>query len=206
MSTGALARKMVAAVADIDAVEKHGRNDVQKYAYVKAADVAIEVRRAFKKHGIAFAYSVGSAERWDAPTKSGGTMQFVQLHIDATFTDADTGESLTVGGIGWGSDTGDKAPYKAMTGALKYILRMNCLIPDESDPENDRDEKATPAGIPEERIAECLTWITSAQTEPELRAYYAAAYKEAASLKHQGAMKAYMAAKDARKKQLQVVA
>jgi arylamine N-acetyltransferase len=38
--------------------------------------------------------------------------------------------------IGWGSDTLDKAPFKAMTGAVKYALRMNFLIPDENDPED----------------------------------------------------------------------
>ena len=38
-------------------------------------------------------------------------------------------------------DSGDKAIYKAMTGALKYALRMNFLIPDELDPENDNHEE-----------------------------------------------------------------
>jgi hypothetical protein len=47
---------------------------------------------------------------------------------------------------GTGTDKGDKAVYKAMTGALKYGLRHAFLIPDESDPEADTStDKATAA-------------------------------------------------------------
>ena len=140
-----LAGKMIAAVNDIDAVTKRGKNEKQGYTYVKAADVAQEVRAVLVKHRIAFDYHVVSAERWEKPTNSGGLMYFCQLEVATTFTDADSGESKTVNGLGWGMDTGDKAPYKAMTGALKYALRMNFLIPDESDPENDSGHKRVQA-------------------------------------------------------------
>jgi hypothetical protein len=136
-----LAAKMVAAVHDIDAVTKRGKNEKQGYAYVKAADVAQEVRGVLVKHGIAFDYHVVSAERWEKVTNNGGLMYFCQLEIATTFTDSESGEAKTVNGLGWGMDSGDKAPYKAMTGALKYALRMNFLIPDESDPENDSEDK-----------------------------------------------------------------
>ncbi len=144
MNTGALAKKMVLAVSEIDAVDKRGKNTKQDYAYVKATDVAAEVRKVLVKHGIAFDYDVLSTERWDKPTNSGGMQFFIQIEVAVTFTDQDTGESRTVKTIGWGSDTGDKAPYKAMTGALKYALRMNFLIPDESDPENDHGKEVKP--------------------------------------------------------------
>ena len=106
-----------------------------------------EVRRATRqKHRIAFLYSVEGTERWhtdriDKTTGNvTGTMNYVQLTIMVTFIDADSGDRVTVQGIGWGSDTGDKAPYKALTGAIKYCLRMAFVIPDESDPENDKAE------------------------------------------------------------------
>lgn len=131
-----IAAKMVQAMAAIDAVEKRGRNQAQSYAYVKATDVANEVRKALHEAGIAFTYQVLTERFWDAPTKAGTTQFFCSLHVQGIFTDQETGECLTSSAIGWGADSQDKAPYKAMTGALKYLLRCSFLIPDESDPEN----------------------------------------------------------------------
>ncbi len=138
-----LAKKLVAAMGEIDAVEKRGKNEKQGYAYVKATDVASTVRAVLVKHGVAFDYTCGDTERWEKTTNSGGTLFFVELKIAVTFTDMETGDSKSVQGVGWGMDSGDKAIYKAMTGALKYAMRMNFLIPDELDPENDSGEGGT---------------------------------------------------------------
>lgn len=130
-----IATKLIQAMKAVDAVEKKGRNQKQGYDYVRATDVTREVRNALNDAGIAFTYSVLSERFWDAQTHSGGTQFFCSLTIAVTFTDAESGESITAQGIGWGADTQDKAPYKAMTGALKYALRMNFMIPDDADPE-----------------------------------------------------------------------
>jgi hypothetical protein len=143
-STPKLAAKMVLAMKSIDAVAKTGKNVKQGYDYVKAADVANEVRAALTEHGIAFDYDVVSEERWDRPTSSGGSMACMQVKVGCTFTDQESGESRTVHSIGWGMDSLDKAPYKAMTGALKYALRMTFLIPDDADPENDSNGNGHP--------------------------------------------------------------
>jgi len=144
----ALAKKMISAVNDIDAVTKAGKNKAQDYNYVRAADVANEVRKVLVKHGIGFLYSGSNiTNRSVDRIKEGvvvGSMNYADVEVDITFTDAESGESATVKSYGCGQDTGEKAVYKAMTGALKYALRMNFLIPDESDPENDSDEKPMP--------------------------------------------------------------
>ena len=85
------AGKMIAAVNDIDAVTKRGKNEKQGYTYVKAADVAsLEVRAVLVKHRIAFDYH-GSFCMSDIveiqPTNSGGLMYFCQLEVATTFTD-----------------------------------------------------------------------------------------------------------------------
>jgi ERF superfamily len=143
-SQSKIALKLVAAMKAIDAVGKRGHNVKHDYDYVKAADVANEVRKALNDAGIAFTYSLVREEHWEKPTLSGGLLYFCQLIVEMSFIDSETGESLSVNGVGWGTDTMDKAPYKAMTGALKYGLRMNFLIPDESDPENDAGQKELP--------------------------------------------------------------
>jgi hypothetical protein len=144
MNQGKLAAKMVLAMKSIDAVAKTGKNTKQGYDYVTAADVADEVRSALVEHGIAFDYSIVDTDRWEKATSSGGSMACVQVTADCTFTDAVSGESKTVRGIGWGMDSLDKAPYKAMTGLLKYVLRMNFIIPDNADPENDGETRQQP--------------------------------------------------------------
>lgn len=54
---------------------------------------------------------------------------------------SDTYEDMLVWGMG--SDTGDKAVYKAMTGALKYALRQAFLIPTGDDPDHTPSGSAT---------------------------------------------------------------
>jgi hypothetical protein len=135
-----IAAKMAAAMQDIDAVTKKGRNENQKYNYVRAADVANEVRAALVKHGIAFTYDVEEVKNWEKASNSGSMLSYCQIKVNCMFIDSESGESLPAGAVGWGMDSGDKAPYKAMTGALKYIMRMTFLIPDESDPENEKEE------------------------------------------------------------------
>lgn len=130
-----LAQRLVIAMRSIDAVTKSGFNERQKYNYVKAADVANEVRKVLCDEGIAFTYSADGTDRWEKATNGGGTLFFCEIKATFRFIDQDSGETLEVKGVGWGADSLDKAPYKAMTGALKYALRMNFLIPDEEDPE-----------------------------------------------------------------------
>jgi hypothetical protein len=153
MANEALTKKLVAAMKAIDAVGKQGKNERQDYKYVKAADVAREVRPVLIENGIGFSYSVISTERWERtnPT-TGGILYFVEINVLLTFTDEQTGESLTVQGLGWGMDPGDKAPYKAMTGALKYGLRMNFIIPDELDPENDSPKNGVAKTVEEDPV------------------------------------------------------
>lgn len=158
-----IAAKLVEAMKAIDAVAKRGKNQQQNYDYVKAADVANEVRKSLNAAGIAFTYSVLSERTWEGTTKSGTTNYFCSLMIEVTFTEQESGESLKAQAIGWGADTQDKAPYKAMTGALKYALRMNFLIPDEEDPENSHAEETVknrrPSVIPKTKADLFRQWL-----------------------------------------------
>jgi hypothetical protein len=151
LTGSSIAKKLVKAMAAIDAVTKGGRNQKFGYDYVRATDVANEVRKALHEAGVAFTYQVLTERFWDTPTSSGGTQYCCSLHIQGTFTDNDSGECLSSSAIGWGADTQDKAPYKAMTGALKYLLRTTFLIPDELDPENESKEAEVRAEVEKQK-------------------------------------------------------
>jgi hypothetical protein len=74
-----------------------------------------------------------------------------------TFSDVETAETVTVKVPGEGLDVGDKASYKAMTGALKYALLQSFLLATGDDPEEERldstDSSAPPRDVrPERRV------------------------------------------------------
>ncbi len=139
-----LVQKLAEIVAEIDNVDKRGRNDFQKYAYVKAADVAWIVRKALSARNIYLVVDVIETRNYEIPAKE-GHMQAVDIKMEFSFHDGDSDcPPIVLHSFGTGTDKGDKAVYKAMTGALKYGLRHAFLIPDESDPEADTSvDKAT---------------------------------------------------------------
>lgn len=133
-----LLQKLADVVREIDHVEKSGRNTFQNYNYVKAADVAWMVRKALSQRNVYLVPDVISIRNYEIPAKE-GFMQAVDIQMQFSFFDGDAPEVLPIvlHSYGTGTDKGDKAVYKAMTGALKYGLRHAFLIPDESDPEGD---------------------------------------------------------------------
>jgi hypothetical protein len=79
----------------------------------------------------------------DSEAKAG---VFVMVKTSHKFIDADSGEELPMCGAGLGWDSGDKGVYKAITGAMKYMLMKNFLVTDEQDPEaGDQADTREPA-------------------------------------------------------------
>jgi len=58
--------------------------------------------------------------------------------MQVTFVDTESGESFSCIFYGDGSDSNDKAIYKAITGAQKYALMKTFLVATGDDPEQDR--------------------------------------------------------------------
>lgn len=177
-----LVAKLVEIVKEIDHVEKAGRNDFQKYNYVRAADVAWLVRKALSDRNVYLVSDVVEIRNYEIPARE-GVMQAVDVKMEFSFHDADepTTPPIVLHSYGTGTDKGDKAVYKAMTGALKYGLRHAFIIPDESDPEADEGtDKATAAAkskaIGDKKVAEMTaakkdytpalfyTWFNESQT------------------------------------------
>jgi hypothetical protein len=64
-------------------------------------------------------------------------MHLVICDFRGELIDPDTGQSEEYLFSGSGSDNGDKALYKAVTGGLKYFLAANFNVAEDNDPEND---------------------------------------------------------------------
>lgn len=150
-----LVAKLAEACDEVGGIEKKGTNTQQKYAYVKAADVAKAIRHELFSRGIIIVASESEFAHERIETNSGGFM--TEVRLKATYTITDGTESLKFDAWGVARDSGDKAVYKAKTGALKYFLRGLGLIPDEKDdPEADEtvdDPKNAPRSTPVERKA-----------------------------------------------------
>lgn len=147
-----LGQKLAAAAAAVEAVGKEGENTQQKYRYARAEDVAKAAIKALTDQGLLHRFDVESMENTPITARSGGSGMI--CHIRGTLTVWDPspegdeqaerrlGGSLQVKVVGAGSDyPGDKAPYKAMTGARKYgfIHLLGMHIGDDPD-------EAPPAG------------------------------------------------------------
>ena len=138
-----LVQKLVKVYEEVDHVEKRGKNAAQDYKYVKAGDLAHAVRNALLKLNV-YAQAVFSDVRpWNFTTSSGKSQNAFDVLCTLTFIDGDNpeGTKYISTGIGSGADFGDKGIFKAQTGALKYALRNAFLVPDDTDPENDSNEK-----------------------------------------------------------------
>lgn len=136
--------------AECGYVQKKGRNETQNYKYAGEEQFIKDVRPAMVENGLLVlpvGYEVLKVDT--VTTKNGGEME--RQTIRGTFEILHTsGESLRVVGLGEGTDGGDKAIYKAMTGAYKYAIKQSFMIATGNDPEADESvdkEENTVVGI-----------------------------------------------------------
>lgn len=126
---------MVEVMACIDWVAKNGVNATQGYKYATASDVYDAVRGELARRYVMVTPFVASVEFADRQARSGATGVVCTVKGELRFTDAETGEVEAVPMFGQGSDSLDKALYKATTGAMKNALVHKFLIPTGDDPE-----------------------------------------------------------------------
>ena len=136
--TMTLAVKLAKARSAVQGIEKKGRNRQQGYDYVRAEDVVIAAEKALGENSILVLPGVGMVKEERIKTKQGGEALLVQVTLDYQVLDAESGESISKPWVGYGYDTpGDKAIYKALTGANKYFLAALLGISFGDDPEAD---------------------------------------------------------------------
>lgn len=137
--------KLVEVMDCVGRVAKNGQNATQHYAYAMASDVYDAVRGELAKRLIMTTPRVLDVQFVDRKSNSGGNLTICTLKGELVFTDAETGEVETVPMFGQGSDSLDKAIYKAETGAMKNALVHKFLIPTGDDPENEPKQSKAPA-------------------------------------------------------------
>lgn len=132
-----LFRKLAEVMGEVERVKKSGRNEFHRYDYATEADIVAAVREGMSQRHLMLVPDVEKVEVKDIPRQKGGTERLATLTVRFTLVDGDSGETHGFHVIGEGTDQGDKATYKAMTGATKYALLKLFLIPTGDDPELD---------------------------------------------------------------------
>lgn len=147
-----LLTKLVEITAVVERIPKNGHNDKQNYDYALESDIKDVVRKEMSERDLVLISSELSRNKSELQGRN-GVQQLVTLEVQFTIFDAETGESIQFTGFGDGQDFGDKAVYKAKTGALKYALTTLFLIPTGDDPESEgKKPLQPPKNIDEEQV------------------------------------------------------
>lgn len=130
--------------------EKDGINRYQSYKYITEKQYKANFKKALKDAGLV--WKAQQLEYQYIPEIS-DKMHMVICKFKGEIIDPETEEREEYIFFGSGSDNGDKALYKAVTGGHKFFLASNFNVAEDNDPESDAEDipKATPPVTPEKR-------------------------------------------------------
>jgi len=132
-----LAKKLVNVMKEVAYVEKKGSNDYHHYSYTTSADVLLKINTALTKYSICSITLPEVVSVVDVMTVKGNVEHLATVKMDIMLVDAESGETVTITGLGSGQDSGDKAIMKAQTAAIKYAYLLSMAISTGDDPEAD---------------------------------------------------------------------
>ncbi|WP_167371050.1 ERF family protein [Myxococcus virescens] len=130
-------RKLAEVMGSVGHVPKSGRNKFHGYDYATEADIVAAVRTGLSERALMLIPTVVDTTWAAVDRQKGNSDRLVTLTVRFTLHDGESGETLSFEVLGEGQDPGDKATYKALTGATKYALLKLFLIPTGDDPEQD---------------------------------------------------------------------
>lgn len=115
-------------------LKKGGKNDFDHYTYFSEAQYKELFTELFSKYGLELNFNEISYEMFEGTEKqSNGRLAKVEFEL----IDIESGFNETSVITGEGIDKGDKAGYKAYTGALKYYLADKFMVATGDDAEKD---------------------------------------------------------------------
>ena len=140
-------QRLLAAMKECGYVQKDGYNSFSKYKYVTHDAVVEHVRPALLNNGV-IALTRMSEVEWPegGTTNAGKTNNLCRVKMEVEFVNTDNpADAVTVAYWGEAADTGDKAIFKAISGAKKYIFTNTFMLATGDDPEQESPEYKQPA-------------------------------------------------------------
>ena len=135
-------------LAESGPVKKDKKNEYSKYSYLSEAKYKELFTKLLSENGLELSASCVEEREIQTGNKSMGCGRIVVW--DFTLSDVDTGFTETMRSIAEGWDSGDKAIYKAHTGALKYFLANTFMVASGDEVENDEPPRTPKFATPEQ--------------------------------------------------------
>jgi hypothetical protein len=133
---GLIYERISAVMAEMKAIGKDQRNEMQKYKFRGIDDIYNELHSILAKHQVFSTSEILKRAMQERTTKNGGLQLHVILEIRYRFFTID-GSCVETETIGESMDTGDKAHNKSMAAAHKYALIQLFCIPTENKEDAD---------------------------------------------------------------------
>jgi len=131
---------ILAIMKEVGYVQKQKGRDLN-YTYAGEAALIAAIRPVMVESGVTVdVVGITNIQYSSYTTKSGTVMHSTNLVAAVRFTHAPSQTSKTVQAPGCAADAGDKADYKAATGAYKYALRQTLCIETGDDPDQFKSE------------------------------------------------------------------
>lgn len=124
-------------LSDRGILKREGSNTYDKYKYFSEAQYKALFTELFSKHGLELSFN---EVEYGMFTVEGKQPNGRTPKIEFKLHDTETGFYETTAITGEGIDKGDKAGYKAYTGALKYYLADTFMVATGDDPETESPE------------------------------------------------------------------
>ncbi len=133
--TAQITAALIAAQGKATSVFKAKRNQAQNYNYAGIEEFVEAARPVLADNGLALTFSIINVVPLEVRTTARGGQMFAMLvNMEATLHHV-SGQSLRFAGAGEGVDSGDKAVFKAITGARKYLIAQILNLATTDDPE-----------------------------------------------------------------------
>lgn len=133
--------KMSKIMSEVTYIQKDKKNTFHNYEYASEEAIKKAVQKELIKNKVLFFIpDTKIVARAKSVNERGKETTLTTLEVKYEFIDAETGAKIKGTYHGEGQDSLDKGVYKALTGALKYIITSHFLIPTGNDPENDEGE------------------------------------------------------------------
>lgn len=141
MSTPGIYKKMHAIMSEVNYIQKDKKNPHFGYSYASEAAIKDAMHGLFVKHGVLPQFSTVNQQIQEIRRDEKGKGRYrTTLDLTYRFIDIEDGSSIEGVTAGAGVDDEDKGTYKAITGALKYCLTSQFIIPTGDDPEGENGE------------------------------------------------------------------
>lgn len=149
-------------------LKRGGNNAYDNYKYFSEAQYKLLFTELFSVYGLELTVTEESYELFDGTGKQNNGRTVKDRFI---LTDIDTGFSESGLITGEGLDKGDKAGYKAHTGAMKYYLANTFLVATGDDAECESPDEKTAMNKPKSK-ADILNEVLSPEQIASTKAYY----------------------------------